>query len=129
MGGHLANITSAAENSFIQNSVKPAVGAWIGASDAAQEGTWTWADGPEAGQTFWLGNGNGSAVTYANWWGTEPNGGVSENYGFIDHNGVWTDVPVTNFAPEGFIVELRSARTIRWPTPMATPYSTPPPAN
>jgi VCBS repeat-containing protein len=106
MGGHLANISSAAENSFIQNSVKPAVAAWIGASDAAQEGTWTWADGAEAGQTFWLGNGGGSAVTYANWWGTEPNGGISENYGFIDHNGVWTDVPVTNFAPQGFIVEF-----------------------
>ena len=106
MGGHLANITSAAENSFIQNSVKPNVAAWIGASDAAQEGTWTWADGPEAGQTFWLGDGNGTPVTYANWWGTEPNGGVSENYGFIDQNGVWTDVPVTNFAVQGFIVEF-----------------------
>ena len=106
LGGHLANITSAAENSFIQNSVKPHVAAWIGASDAAHEGIWTWADGPEAGQTFWLGDGNGAAVTYANWWGTEPNGGVSENYGFIDQSGVWTDVPVTNFAPQGFIVEF-----------------------
>jgi VCBS repeat-containing protein len=106
MGGHLANITSQAENDFIQNTVKPHVAAWIGASDAAQEGTWTWADGPEAGQTFWLGDGNGTVVTYANWWGTEPNGGTSENYGFIDHNGVWTDVPVTNFAPQGFIVEF-----------------------
>jgi hypothetical protein len=35
-------------------------GAFIGASDATQEGVWKWVTGPETGTTFW----NGEAMGY-----------------------------------------------------------------
>jgi len=106
MGGYLANITSAAENTYVFTNVTQGAGAWIGGSDAAQEGVWTWANGPESGQTFWtVGGSNGG---YANWWGTEPNdsGAGGEDFVFMDHNGVWTDVPSTYYAVNGYVVEF-----------------------
>src|SRR5262249_22325525 len=106
LGGHLVNIGSEGENAFVYNNVTLHRPAWIGASDAGHEGDWTWSDGPEAGDIFWQGDGEGDALGYANWWGTEPNGGTSENYAFIDHNRVWTDVPASYGPVQGFVVEF-----------------------
>ena len=50
LGGHLASILSAAENSYL-GSVTNSKSFWIGASDAAAEGTWTWNDGSPWGFT------------------------------------------------------------------------------
>jgi len=46
---------------------------WFGASDAAEEGAWSW-DGPE-GQQFWQGNEDGRTVNngYAAWMSGTPN--------------------------------------------------------
>ena len=41
------------------------------------EGTWVWADCPEAGQASWI---DGVTQTYANWNGGEPNNVVNEDY-------------------------------------------------
>jgi VCBS repeat-containing protein len=106
MGGYLANITDASENSFILSSVTHGQFAWIGANDAFTEGTWIWTDGAEASKVFWQ---NGASVgnSYAGWWGSEPNndGGVG-NYAYIDHNGAWTDVPNNSGNPAGYLVEF-----------------------
>lgn len=71
-GWYLATITSAEENDFVVASVLPTSTGdrshyWIGANDAANEGSFVW--------------GTGEAFGYTNWWGLEPNnaGGV-ENY-------------------------------------------------
>tara|TARA_R110001592_G_scaffold357416_1_gene660526 strand:- start:77715 stop:78341 length:627 start_codon:yes stop_codon:yes gene_type:complete len=78
-GGYLATITSAEENSVVNGLVAAIVGSfpddnldiavWLGGSDTAEEGTWTWADGPEAGDQFWDGDKDGSAPegVYTNW--------------------------------------------------------------
>jgi VCBS repeat-containing protein len=107
--GYLATITSAEENAFMLSKL-PA-DAWIGASDADQEGTWKWVTGPEAGQTISIGN--DLPVTqpgqYANWNELEPNNSSDdENYAeFYASSGTnpgrWNDL--SGAALKYFIVE------------------------
>jgi hypothetical protein len=99
--GYLVNITSAAEQTFINQKVL-ASNVWIGLEDATQEGVWRWMDGPEAGQTS----------TYFNWCNGEPNNwGAGEDYVVTKWYGspCWNDFgpPATTFASSigGYIVE------------------------
>jgi hypothetical protein len=84
VGGHLATINSAEENSFIGSEVSPVTDSffagdlWIGLTDVASEGTFVWV--------------SSEPVTYTNWGTYEPN-----NFGGIEHvthmggNGRWND--------------------------------------
>ncbi|MBL8173103.1 MAG: hypothetical protein JNK48_00450 [Bryobacterales bacterium] len=69
MQGYLATVTSAGEQSFIENSFGFLVGfgatgtAFLGATGTAVEGEFRWLDGPEAGQL----------LTYTNWLPGYPN--------------------------------------------------------
>lgn len=81
--GYLATITSQEENDFLYSYIKQEgyESAYFGLSDAASEGTWTWA--------------NGEAVTYTNWHKNEPNGENSgEDYALFYYkysDGTWND--------------------------------------
>ena len=59
--GHMATITTSAENSLLgtrfQMDNGSHVTAFLAAADNESEGYWTWLDGPEKGQRFWQGNG------------------------------------------------------------------------
>jgi hypothetical protein len=95
--GYLATITSAAEQSFIYNTITSSR-AWIGGSDAASEGTWKWMDGPEAGDT----------LIYTAWAPGEPNNSGNEDYLIFGWNsngvaGGWNDLPSSSIY--GYIVE------------------------
>ena len=58
---------------------KGLTGAWIGASDSIQDGTWR--------------DDNGNAVTYTSWNNGEPNGNTNENCAEMhESNGNWNDV-------------------------------------
>jgi flagellin-like hook-associated protein FlgL len=89
--GHLANITSATENAYVDGLV--AGNAWLGGSDAGVEGTWRWVAGPEAGDQFWQGGSGGSTVgaSYANWGAGEPNNSGNEDYVHMRADGRWND--------------------------------------
>jgi hypothetical protein len=52
--------------------------AWIGASDADEEGTWVWVN---EGVPFWSGRGDGVSLNgeYENWNSDEPNGRANSN--------------------------------------------------
>lgn len=64
VGGHLVAITSKVENDFVNSKVG---NIWIGLTDATNEGAFVW--------------GNGEAVTFTNWNGSEPNDyGSGEDY-------------------------------------------------
>lgn len=81
-GGHLAVISSDAENAFIYGLMKSHgfYSAWFGLTDEPQEGLW-----------FWYGN---EQPSYTNWHPGEPNGGIGENHGmFYDsmYDGTWND--------------------------------------
>ena len=81
VAGHLATITSQAEQDFVlkhlkelgRSPVRSTEKFWIAASDAAVEGEWRWVAGPEAGQLFWQGSVDfrgyvtGQALGYHNW--------------------------------------------------------------
>ena len=108
--GYLATITSAQENEFIINEVG-VVTAWIGASDTAQEGTWQWVTGPEAGTTFQVGNApTGSTQGYTNWQNGEPNDLGGEDYGHILGTG-WNDYP-NNGQVSNYVVEFTGTTNV-----------------
>jgi len=75
-GWDLASVRSAEVAAFLGATLEAE--AWIGASDAASEGTWVWI---AAGDPFWLGGVDGVAAAgaYTNWNATEPNGATTTN--------------------------------------------------
>ncbi len=96
--GHLATITSAGENAAVAGLAAKSNKSylWLGATDAASEGTWAWA--------------NGTGWGYANWGPSDPNGGTSENYLCMYKDGTWQDLPLkgSGSIPSrmGFVMEV-----------------------
>jgi len=97
-GWDLASVRSAADSAFLAEAMT--FEAWIGATDADDEGTWIWiADG----QNFWLGNGTTGAPVggaYTNWNATEPNGANTTNCAralpaSFAPNAIWADLACT----------------------------------
>ena len=101
-GGHLATITSKAEQNIITAIVSEAQSnAWIGGTDEASEGNWKWITEESWG--------------YQNWDNGEPNGGQDENHlsvwgAFGGENqansdlGTWNDF--RNYYRMGYVLEI-----------------------
>jgi hypothetical protein len=114
VNGHLATVTSSAENDFLVN-VGPvfntAQGAWLGGEvDAAQIGRW--AVGPEAGQLF----------TFSNFAAGEPNEGPSNVFVYLSTTlaGQWADTAAhVSGAIAGYFVEYQTGTV---PLPAALPF-------
>jgi hypothetical protein len=88
--GYLANITSAAENTFVNTYFTGTP--FIGGSDAVTEGDWYWMDGPEAGTKFYSA---GAAVNnaFVTWGANEPNNSSSaEHYAQLWFGDTWNDI-------------------------------------
>lgn len=93
--GYIATLTSAFEMSLVANLLTG--DDWLGATDVAVEGDWTWDGGPEAGTVFYRGRGDldGAAVNnaYHNWAGNEPNDyGDGEDFAQLYSDGKWNDI-------------------------------------
>ena len=120
--GYLATVSSQAENDFIKGLFSGS--AWIGASDdytvinsatgattyanqAASEGKWYWASGPDAGTQFTSSNSPATPVAglFNNWASGEPNNANNnEHYANMGSaNGTWNDSPLSQTM--GYIVE------------------------
>ena len=103
LGGHLATISSKAENDYVLSLLEPGAGPyWIGANDIAQEGEFVWA--------------NGEAFEYTNWRNGEPNNlDGRQDCGCITSDGTWDDENVN--VPHPFVLEIED------PEPVANPFS------
>ena len=100
-GWYLATITDAAEQTFV-NSLLPTglvdrSHFWLGGSDAAAEGTWTWV--------------TSEPFAYTNWWSGEPNDLGNEDYLALDYRvsgGTtrWNDLSNGNTSyVRGYVIE------------------------
>ena len=104
---HLVTITSAGEDAFVKALTGSALYVWAAGTDAALEGTWKWAAGPETGQTFFV-NG-GPVMGYSNWNAGEPNNSSTESFLHFKANaGNWNDIFPT-FPAGGYVVEYSVA--------------------
>jgi hypothetical protein len=92
LGGHLATVTSAGENTFLVG--KTTTRAWIGLTDQAMEGTWAWV--------------TGEPYTYTNWCPAEPNGSTVENWVIMNwcSGGGWNDGSNNTCCPQNAIIEF-----------------------
>ncbi len=102
--GTLVTVDDADENAFLQTmfdsygngqdfggGVYKTPHLWIGASDAATEGTFLWTDGTDLSG-------------YANWAVNEPSNGKGlEDWGTIRPDGTWNDYDTTAWASYGVI--------------------------
>jgi hypothetical protein len=95
----LARVDDASENEWLLNTAAsfgllilgqtPPGMFWIGATDAAQEGTWTWRDETQ----FWSGSASGTSVAglYANWEPSSPGNGSNTDCAGMRSTGRWLD--------------------------------------
>jgi hypothetical protein len=97
MGGYLACVGSADENTFLAK-LKGNLSVWLGGTDEAHEGRWKWVDGAQ--------------FTYQNWYGPNPNNfGNGEDFLQFGRHGNrvddgWNDAPPRGYRKmDGFICE------------------------
>lgn len=97
--GDLAHINDATEDAFIKAHISASN--WVGSTDAAIEGLWTWADNRVP---FWRGTAGGTALNslYVNWASGEPNG--SGNCGQFYTSGQFDDADCASMLP--FVCEV-----------------------
>ena len=77
-GGHLADISSSGENSFLASKISTY--SWIGYNDVASEGSFVWSSGSQSTYTNWRSSSN------------EPNNsGGNEDYTLLHTNQEWSD--------------------------------------
>jgi hypothetical protein len=115
MSGHLATLTSDAENSFVFSEL--AIGdnlIWLGGfqptGSTEPDGGWQWVTGETWDYTNWA-----SGEPNNNTWGADENSLV-----FWGSNGAWNDSPAnwTNYSNGGYVVEYESAALVPEPATM-----------
>jgi hypothetical protein len=103
-GWDLAAVRSPALTELMAELIE--VEAWVGASDADEEGTWVWVN---EGVPFWSGRGDGVSLNgeYENWNSDEPNGRASSNCArlvmvpnpAVTSNPTWADLECFELLP------------------------------
>eukprot|EP00911_Craspedida_sp_UC1_P000357 UC1_evm1s275 len=109
--GHLLIVSSEQERTKILQSF-PRINYWGHAEDSVKEGEWAWGAGPEKGQIFWRGAGDGAGVpgVYHTWNSGEPNNVEGEHCLEISGSSLWNDNKCTqNF---GVIAEYQTRNVI-----------------
>lgn len=120
MGGHLATITSAEEQSVVaslMNMVNGGDSFWIGATDVDQEGEWSWVTGEKFGYTNW-----GPGQPDSAYWNSEDYlGFMKVKHGWGDF-GEWNDFRLKDAYVCGFICEWDATNTTTYYTVVGNNY-------
>ncbi len=116
ISGQLVTIGSRYENDLVWSMARSInSNIWLGASDAATEGTWRWFSGTNAATTFWVGTSTGTlqSGTYANWLSGEPNdaGGNEDHLTMGVSDGLWNDASGSN-VPRAYIIEWDASEVL-----------------
>lgn len=98
LGGYLSVVTSAAEHTFLRDTLGVR-SKWLGGTDEASEGTWVWI--------------NGESWAYTAWTAGEPNNVGGEHYLSYDAGGGWNDLPANYNV--GYVVEWDSDPNVTEP--------------
>lgn len=118
--GYLVTINSQAEQNFISSKMKtdtwigasddPTVYASIGGTEAQSEGTWFWANGPEAGDIFMTEETTPVGDSYNNFAEGEPNnsGGDEDAAEMYISDAYWNDLAMVDTTLGSYIVEYGS---------------------
>ncbi|XP_025097515.1 perlucin-like protein [Pomacea canaliculata] len=96
-GGHLVEITSASENTFVRNLINSRVAGkvWLGINDLLQNGLWVLTS-------------NGRGIPYSNWAQGQPDNLYnSQACGAIFSNGQWDDEYCSVSRMFSFVCEKR----------------------
>lgn len=118
--GHLATITSEAENTFVTTELGGTAGAWLGGQQlpgsSEPAGGWQWITGEPWAYTKW--DGGEPNNTYGGGWGTSDD--TTEEVLQYHHNGThWNDLPAySGIVTPRFVVE--------WDVGSQMPDTTPP---
>jgi VCBS repeat-containing protein len=111
-GGYLATITSSDENNLVFSLVNNKI-AWLGGSDAGDQGHWKWVTEP--------GTGNPPAFTYTHWASGEPNnngdgGFQTEDYLVTWGNKNWNDLDNSSSDRsyiDGYVMERNAGSSLQ----------------
>ena len=123
IAGHIAQITSAAENSYIDTLTGNAQ-VWLGATDQTVEGTWLFSGGILNGIQFWSGlfpTGTSVNGFYTNWAPSQPNDnagvGTGADWLTMNNGGTWDDTRDTGGDKKGYVIEWEGSQLL---TPTST---------
>jgi Ca2+-binding RTX toxin-like protein len=102
VNGHLAVITTAAENTYVMGLINNQT--WIGGTSSVNNAQWVWNYGPETGAQYWQGYDTGAAVNnfYANWSAGQPQNNT-EYWAVLYPDGTWHDWP--DSATQRYVIE------------------------
>jgi hypothetical protein len=93
----LANVGGAPEDQALRSRATTAsiTEYWIGGTDLDAQNQWMWLDTTR----FWTGTSTGTALAYAHFASTAPNGGAARNCLQVLANGEWTDADCSRTLP------------------------------
>jgi len=115
--GHLAHVTSAAENAYV-DAISGVSAIWLGGTDTGLEGSWHFSGGLLNNVVFWSGQAAGTVQNgfYTNWAVGQPDNTANADAQEMLDGGTWTDLKGVN-VNRAYVIEWEGVQLL---TPTTT---------